>query len=309
MLWSELCSLYGAKFVFICGRELLIIILVIENVRVTETGREEMMIYGRHGALGEAPSESLLKVFIVMYHSIGGSASDPYTVSVDNFNQQIIWLVESGFQIIPLRFLIQCLADGDDSRLDRGVVITFDDGYEDFVENALPILLHYRIAATVFLVTDLMGRTASWSHWNRNERLMTEDEVRYIRKQGISTGSHTATHVDLTAVNPVELKGQLDKSRDKLVEFGESFPTLSYPWGRCSGPIGRAAKESGYKCAVAVGGGTVSRGSDIYRLPRIIMRGDMDFSSFRAIFNCKTSPRTVSVWRSPFRKLFPGAHQ
>jgi peptidoglycan/xylan/chitin deacetylase (PgdA/CDA1 family) len=223
--------------------------------------------------------------FILMYHSIVNSSEDPYAVSVDAFEEQMSWLSDNGFQVVPLAFLFQSLRNGDNSSLNKKVVLTFDDGCQDFNANALPALLRYRMTATVFLVTGMMGKSASWSTFSKHVRLMTEDEVRYIKTQGISLGSHTVAHVDLTSLDPAELKRQLENSRDKLADLSESFLALSYPWGNYSAGISDAVKASSYECAVVAGGGRVSEGADAYRLPRIVMRGDMDFMSFRAIFS------------------------
>ena len=85
------------------------------------------------------------------------------------------------------------------------VVETFDGGYRDLLANALPVLLRHRILATPFLVTDVLGQTASWNRYCPKALLMTEEEVRQAKAQGMSLGNHTLTHVDLTALGDEEL--------------------------------------------------------------------------------------------------------
>jgi len=220
---------------------------------------------------------------ILMYHSIADDSDDPFSVAVNDFREQISWLSEKGFEVVSLSFLLQSLRTRNYKNLQRKVVITFDDGYRDFVTNALPSLLARRASATVFLVTDMLGGRASWNEFEPYAQLMSEDEARYIKAQGISLGSHTATHPNLTLLDHDDLKWQLTASRDSLTRLGESFYTFSYPRGQWSNQIVDAVKASGYECAVAVGEDTRLTVTKTYLLPRITMRRDMDQKRFQSL--------------------------
>jgi peptidoglycan/xylan/chitin deacetylase (PgdA/CDA1 family) len=221
--------------------------------------------------------------FILMYHAIDDYPDDPYSVSVDAFRQQVSWLSENGFEVVSLSFLYRSIQLKNYRDLRKKVVITFDDGYKDFVVNVLPILLNYGATATVFLVTEMLGRRASWNESGQHVPLMTEDEVRSIKAQGISLGSHTATHANLAHLGREELQRQLRDSYDTLTRLGESFPTLSYPWGQYTRQIEGAVKASGYECALAVGEQTRLTAANRYRLPRITIRNDMDIKRFQSL--------------------------
>lgn len=221
--------------------------------------------------------------FILMYHSIADNSDDPYSVSVDAFREQISWLSEYGFEVVSLSFLLRSIQRRNYKNLRKKVVITFDDGYKDFITNALPILLDHGAPATVFLVTDMLGERASWNESGTNERLMSEDDVRYIKAQGTSLGSHTATHANLTLLDHRDLQTQLRDSHDRLTRLGESFYAFSYPWGQWSSQIVDAVKTSGYECAVAVGEQMRLTAADTYLLPRITMRHDMGLKRFQSL--------------------------
>jgi peptidoglycan/xylan/chitin deacetylase (PgdA/CDA1 family) len=221
--------------------------------------------------------------FILMYHSIGDYPDDVFAVSVDAFREQMTWLSENGFEVVSLSFLLRSMQTGNYRALRKKVVITFDDGYQDFVTNALPILQEYGATATVFLVTSMLGWKASWNEFGPQVALMSEDEVRYIIAQGISIGSHTATHVRLTLQDHVEVQRQLRESYDTLIRLGESFPTISYPWGQYSNQIEKAAKDTGFECAVAVGEQTRFTVVNRYRLPRITIVNDMYIKRFLSL--------------------------
>ncbi len=219
---------------------------------------------------------------ILMYHSISGNSDDPYTVSVGAFREQVSWLTKNGFEVIPLSFLVHAIQTGQYRNLRKKVVITFDDGYQDFVTNALPLLRHHGVPATVFIVTDMIGGRGSWNHSGNQLPLMSEDELRYIKAQGISLGSHTATHANLTLLNDIDVHRELRDSHDRLAQLGESFYAFSYPWGQWSSQIVDAVKGSGYECAVAIGEQMRLTDGNKYILPRITMRRDIDLKRFQS---------------------------
>jgi peptidoglycan/xylan/chitin deacetylase (PgdA/CDA1 family) len=238
--------------------------------------------------------------FILMYHSIADNPDDPYTVSIGTFREQISWLSANGFEVVSLSFLLKAILIGNNKILKKKVVITFDDGYRDFVTNALPILMDHGAPATVFLVTDMLGVTSSWNKFGMYERLMSEDEVRNIKSQGISLGSHTATHAKLTLLDHEELQRQLRDSHDRLTQLGESFYAFAYPWGQWSSQAMDAVKAAGYECALAVGEQTRLTAANTYCLPRITMTRDMDLRRFQSLL---TRTRVEMEIRRRYRTL------
>src|SRR5262245_32618995 len=74
------------------------------------------------------------------------------------------------------------------------VAVTFDDGYQSVLENAIPILSDRHIPVTMFVPTKCLGGRAAWitdeEHRNARERLVTSDELRDVRKNGVLVGSH-----------------------------------------------------------------------------------------------------------------------
>lgn len=240
---------------------------------------------------------------ILMYHSVADHSDDPYSVSVNAFREQMSWLSAHGFGIVPLSFLLQSIQARDHRKLRKKVVITFDDGYQDFLTNALPILLDHKAPATVFLVTDMIGGRASWNEFGTHLPLMSENEVRYIKAQGISLGSHTATHANLKLLAHEGLQRQLRDSRDQLSRLSETFYAFSYPWGQWSHQIVDAIKAAGFECALAVGEQTSLTVANIYCLPRITMRRDMHLRHFQSTL---TRTRIGMVLRRGYRTMRTG---
>jgi len=247
----------------------------------------------------------MLGPFILMYHSIADNSDDPYAVSVDSFKKQIAWLSENGYEIVPLSYLVSSLQAGQVRSLHKKVVITFDDGYADFISNALPVLLDHKAPATVFLVTAMLGQTSSWNKSAPHDSLMTEADARYIKTKDISLGSHTADHVNLTLVDEDGLEKQLKASYDTLSILGETFHAFSYPWGQWSPQVGVAVKSAGYQCALAVGQQTRIAPADLFRLPRVTLGHHADLAYFQSVltrspvamairFRCQAIHKTIS---------------
>jgi peptidoglycan/xylan/chitin deacetylase (PgdA/CDA1 family) len=234
---------------------------------------------------------------ILMYHSIVNDHSDDaYSVAITAFQEQISWLRRHGFEIIHLSSLHRLLIEGSAKNLNKKVVVTFDDGYKDFLTNALPVLKRNEAPATVFIVTEMLGQLASWSRSGSRVRLMSEDEIVFIKTEGISIGSHTAGHVDLTLLEEKELVRQLCDSYDKLTRLGESFYSFSYPWGQSSTQVRNAVKACGYVCAVGVNSRMPLERAAMYLLPRITMRYDMRIEHFASLVN--QTPLGVRIRRA-----------
>ncbi len=228
-------------------------------------------------------TDYLVGPFILMYHSVDSSTDDPYSVSVEAFHDQIAWLAEYGFDVVPLSFLYQSLQIRNYSSLRKKIVLTFDDGYKNFITYALPLLLDSGSTATVFIVTDMLGGSSSWTKSGQHDQLMSEEDVCYIKDQGISLGSHTSTHANLPLLDKNELQRQLRDSHVKLSCLGESFYALSYPWGQWSNQVVDVVKSSKFVCALAVGEQTRLTAGNAFCLPRIIMRRDVSLERFKSL--------------------------
>jgi peptidoglycan/xylan/chitin deacetylase (PgdA/CDA1 family) len=90
--------------------------------------------------------------FVLMYHRVGEPFIDPWELSVSrqNFARQIEILTKAR-DIVPLQWLAQRLRDGQPPR--NAAAITFDDGYADVLQNAMPIMLRMNSPVTVFVTT------------------------------------------------------------------------------------------------------------------------------------------------------------
>lgn len=206
------------------------------------------------------------EVPILMYHYVRNvdPAKDPLgfslSVSEDQFEYQMLAFLRSGYNFItPTQFL-----NGEINN--RSIMLTFDDGYKDFYENAFPILKRYRIKATVFVVSDFME--------NPGQEYMTAQQIKEIQKFGIEIGSHSVSHPNLTNANSEELEKQLRFSKQKIEELvGQQVISFAYPSGQYNDQVVAATKDAGYKFAVTTDNGLGSLRDNLFTQKRIRISG------------------------------------
>jgi peptidoglycan/xylan/chitin deacetylase (PgdA/CDA1 family) len=170
--------------------------------------------------------------------------------------------------------------------LPRGLsALTFDDGFADLYHHAWPSLRRRGLAATVFLVAETLsdtGREVDWVDDPPSFRLTTLDREQVLEMQeaGITFGSHTYSHPDLTAVTDEECERELRASKQLLEALvGREVPFLAYPRGRHNARVRRAAERVGYVWAFSLPQGRESVGR--YATPRVGVYGGNSLLTLR----------------------------
>jgi peptidoglycan/xylan/chitin deacetylase (PgdA/CDA1 family) len=147
------------------------------------------------------------------------------------------------------------------------VGLTFDDGYADFVEQAVPLLHRYGCTATVFVLPGRLGGSNVWDADGPRKPLLTADGIRAAADAGMEIGSHGMRHLDLTAAGDEVLREETAGSRARLAELtGRSPQGFCYPYGRLDERAVAAVRAAGYGYACAVAPGRLT---GLYALPRV----------------------------------------
>lgn len=240
----------------------------------------------------------MTRVPIVCYHGVSTAETRPlgrYEVSARTLERQLGLARRLGYRTLTLSELIDAFERG--ARTRRALVVTFDDGYRDTVTVAAPILDSLGFHATVFVVPELVGKTAAW-HAGVGEAapLATWDELGALRDRGWEVGLHSATHADLTTLSNGALTFELlDATRSLEEAIGVRPRTLAYPYGRWSPKVAEVVRRAGYRAAVAITRGSMaSRSSPRFALPRSSIRrteGVLDFLALLTVGYRVTSRR------------------
>jgi peptidoglycan/xylan/chitin deacetylase (PgdA/CDA1 family) len=170
---------------------------------------------------------------ILMYHSVSESAENgvaPYyrvTTSPERFARQLEWLREWGYTVVPLDDAIGGLSTGSLGS-ERRVVLTFDDGFRDFLTGAWPVIQRMAATATVFLPTSFIADDRKAF---KGRDCLTWSEVRDLRSSGITFGSHTDSHPKLYDLDWTDVRCELSSSKAKLEdELQQPVRHFAYPY-------------------------------------------------------------------------------
>ena len=178
-----------------------------------------------------------------------------------------------GFKVVPLREIVSFVAG--DNHDEKMVALTFDDGYQDFYDNAHPMLKKYGYPSTVFLVSDLVGKENLWDYENLGigKRLLDWDRIVELKDNGIIFGSHTKSHPFLSKLSLKELEDEIKGSKLFLEErFKEPVEFFCYPYGDYDDRALDAVKQAGYLGAITSKRGLVHKGDNPFEIRRSFIR-------------------------------------
>ena len=194
--------------------------------------------------LGDVP-------MILMYHGVADEAEDPnhLCVTPSRFAEQMTWLKRRGLQGVGIGTLVDAMR-ADRS---RGMVgITFDDGYVNVLEEALPELQRHGFTATMFIISGRLGGSNDWDDGPRWP-LMSASQTGELAAAGMEIGSHGATHVRLAGISAGQLRAEVGDSKASLRELaGAPVRGFAYPYGSVDAAARLAVRDAGYEYACAV---------------------------------------------------------
>jgi len=230
-------------------------------------------------------------VAILCYHGItesfGCASDDPKGLHVNHqrFAAHLDYL-QRNYNVVSLTDYLLACSEGR-SLARYSVVLTFDDGFRNFLTVAAPLLVARRLPATVFLITDKAGqeeageRTPTWTP-DDDRRYLSWTEARYLKAEhGFEFGSHTCSHSPLLGLPAADTERELLHSYNLLVaQVDVKWPTLSYPKGEYSSLLANEARKLGYACAVTTDRGLNEMDHDLFTLGRALIGNNDDQASF-----------------------------
>ena len=213
---------------------------------------------------------------ILCYHRFAPSCDSPLCMPSEIFEQQIRYLKENGYRVIGPEALVEFL-DYRKPIPKNAVIITVDDGYRSTYDVAYPILKKYGFTATLLIYIDYVGVSRQAITW---------DQLRELKREGFTIGSHSIAHSDLSRKKKDEdkktymarLKREIFRSKQILDEkLGQDTIIFSYPFGKLNQTVASLTRQAGYKMAVTVNRGSNPFFTDPFMIKRDqILKRDLD---------------------------------
>jgi peptidoglycan/xylan/chitin deacetylase (PgdA/CDA1 family)/2-polyprenyl-3-methyl-5-hydroxy-6-metoxy-1,4-benzoquinol methylase len=223
---------------------------------------------------------------ILMYHRVaptGLASTARYRLTSETFEEQLRYLHDAGYYSINLEDWLFAM-ERKMPLPGKAVVLTFDDGYLDFKTYAWPLLRQYGFLATVFLVTDNVGKSNSWdSVYGEEIPLLGWDDIRQLQGEGVEFGSHTASHPYLTALSAEGIVREGARSRAILGrKLGKMVKAFAYPYGDVDQVVQHLIGACGYTIGLTYHGELSSYHDPLLALPRLAVFGTDSLQDFIA---------------------------
>ena len=214
-----------------------------------------------------------MKIPILMYHSVElmpkSTVMRSLHVPKSRFALQMKMLNILGYQGLSMSQLTPYL---EGKKKGKVVGLTFDDGYQNNLFNAAPILKKYNYSATCYIVSQRIGLSNIWdSDKGITQRpLMNEKEIQKWIDMGMDIGAHTLTHADLTKINVNQIEKEINGCKASLEKLFEiPINDFCYPYGRFNKEVVSLVKNAGFISATTMARGRAEKKTNKFELPRI----------------------------------------
>ncbi len=213
-------------------------------------------------------------MLVLTYHSISDGPA-PLCVSSERFADQLDFLVGIGLEAISLGEL-RARMQREGRPPGNCFAITFDDGYRDFRENALPVLEARKLPATLFSLPPRdSARVAQSGHapytvpGGTQDPVLGPDELRDVVARGVEIGGHSVSHCDLTQLDDEAIERELQESCEILESFsGRAIESFAYPFGSFDARL-RSAAGRYFRSAYTTQLAAIPVDADVLAMPRI----------------------------------------
>ena len=215
---------------------------------------------------------------ILMYHYVepwpagAGTIRQGLTVRPEDFAAQMAYLHDHGYVTVSLYDLIDSLTSGK-ALPAKAVVLTFDDGYLDLMDQVAPVLKPYGYTGTVFVITQLMDE--------KFPQYITWADAEALYAQGWKIEPHTKTHEELAGRDrDFQLYQMLGSVQTVQAHIGRQPRFFAYPSGKFDALTVELARELNLWGAVTVNFARVHHWDQRFTLGRVRVSGTGDLTDF-----------------------------
>jgi peptidoglycan/xylan/chitin deacetylase (PgdA/CDA1 family) len=224
------------------------------------------------------------RIPILLYHSLTSRASPAYrrfAVDPGVFRTQMDLLAEAGVRTATIGELVALGSDVPPAT----VAITFDDGFAELIDVALPILRDRGLRATAYLVSGYIGGTSQWLERDGegDRPLISWEDARSLEAEGLEVGGHGHRHLSLDLLGSHDAFADIDASRRILEDgLGRRVDTFAYPYGYHTNATKVLVRQAGYTSACGVKHAFSHAADDRFAIARIIVGAETSQEEFAA---------------------------
>ncbi len=207
---------------------------------------------------------------VLNYHSIGVEPGNTYVLHPDMFARQMDYLAAQHYTPLTLGDFARIIEKKQPSP-ERPVLLTFDDGYANNAEVAMPILQRHGFPATLFLSPGFIGQPGylSWP------------QVQELSAAGWDIAPHSVTHRHLPQLSIEQQREEITESRRRIAHaLGRSADVFAYPFGEYNEDTIKILKKAAYRYAFTTKEGYATSKQSPYELSRIVVHGEDDLATW-----------------------------
>ena len=202
--------------------------------------------------------ESSISTFV--YHRFGDDRFPSTNIKLEQFEAHLKYLKDNDYEVLTLSEGLKRLKNRN--RFPKTAILTIDDGYKSFYENAIPLLKKYGFPATLFVNTETIG-AGDFMDW---------PELKVAQEAGVEIGNHSHNHAYF--LNHVISEFEADLITSELAfeaNLGKIPTVFAYPYGEWSPQMAELLQRKGYIGAVAQNSGILYKEAPQFHLPRFPM--------------------------------------
>lgn len=231
-------------------------------------------------------SNRILNIKVLMYHRVLAEKPEKesrwHYVTVDEFRKQMNLIDKLGYT--PITFSDYQLSLEEKLTLPaKPIIITFDDGYLDTLENAIPVLKELNMHAVIFVMGNRKLKTARWDEQDdfASCPLMTDEQIRWADRMGFEIGAHSLDHFPLTGLREKDIAYEVTRSKQAIEEvLDKPIQTFSYPYGSVDEKVKKVVSDSGFLFACGVYSGSAKFSQSVMDFRRLAINQDTSWLKF-----------------------------
>jgi peptidoglycan/xylan/chitin deacetylase (PgdA/CDA1 family) len=237
---------------------------------------------------------------VLLYHSVEKGARPEqhgWITAPEVFTEHMEYLAEEGYTTLTVTEYAAMLAAPMTEAPEKTVVITFDDGFADFTQHALPVMVKHGIKSTMYVVTGCVGSTSTWldSVGEGDRPMLGWSDIDALVQAGVEVGAHTHSHPQLDIINRDTAWEEIRRSRGVLEDrLGRDVPSFAYPFGFHGPRIRALVERAGFTSACAVKDALSGPGDDPLAIARVIVPGDTSIGTLADLLAGRGRP---PAWR------------